>query len=77
MVYFHPWELDPNQPRIPAKLRSRLRHYTNLATMGTKIERLLQDFRFTSVSGASEQLKSYSSGAMKSIPSEIHNIGVA
>jgi polysaccharide deacetylase family protein (PEP-CTERM system associated) len=50
MVYFHPWELDPDQPRISAPLKSRLRHYTNLAGMQNKIERLLQDFRFSTVS---------------------------
>jgi polysaccharide deacetylase family protein (PEP-CTERM system associated) len=49
MVYFHPWELDPDQPRISAPFKSRLRHYTNLSGMQNKIERLLQDFRFTTV----------------------------
>jgi polysaccharide deacetylase family protein (PEP-CTERM system associated) len=50
MVYFHPWELDPDQPRISASLKSRLRHYTNLTGMQNKIERLLQNFRFSTVS---------------------------
>jgi polysaccharide deacetylase family protein (PEP-CTERM system associated) len=50
MVYFHPWELDPGQPRIAAPLRSRLRHYTNLGRMQKKVECLLQDFRFSTVS---------------------------
>jgi polysaccharide deacetylase family protein (PEP-CTERM system associated) len=50
MVYFHPWELDPDQPRIPASMRSRLRHYTNLKGMQNKIECLLKDFRFSTVS---------------------------
>ncbi len=51
MVYFHPWELDPSQPRISsAPLRSKLRHYVNLEKTEGKIERLLQDFRFTTVS---------------------------
>jgi polysaccharide deacetylase family protein (PEP-CTERM system associated) len=50
MVYFHPWELDPKQPRISAPLKSRLRHYTNLGGMQGKIERLLHDFRFSTVS---------------------------
>jgi polysaccharide deacetylase family protein (PEP-CTERM system associated) len=49
MVYFHPWELDPAQPRISASLKSRLRHYTNLSGMQNKIERLLQDFRFSTI----------------------------
>jgi polysaccharide deacetylase family protein (PEP-CTERM system associated) len=50
MVYFHPWELDPDQPRIVAPLRSRLRHYTNLRGMQKKVECLLKDFRFSIVS---------------------------
>ncbi|UEM02737.1 DUF3473 domain-containing protein [Skermanella rosea] len=45
--YFHPWEIDPGQPRIgPAPLRSRLRHYTNLSVMEAKLKRLLSDFRW-------------------------------
>ena len=56
MVYFHPWELDPEQPRISAPLRSRLRHYTNLGGMQKKIECLLSDFRFTTVSEACKKL---------------------
>ena len=50
MVYFHPWELDPEQPRIAAPFRSRFRHYTNLDGMQRKVECLLSDFRFGSVS---------------------------
>ena len=50
MVYFHPWELDPGQPRIQAPMRSRLRHYTNLSGMQNKIEHLLKDFQFQTVS---------------------------
>ncbi len=43
--YFHPWEIDPDQPRrTDAPWRSRFRHYTNLAAMAGKLERLLRDF---------------------------------
>ena len=59
MVYFHPWELDPEQPRISAPLRSRIRHYTNLSTMQHKVERLLRDFRFSTISDVCAQLESY------------------
>ena len=44
VIYFHPWEIDPRQPRIAAPLRSRLRHYTNLGIMESKLLRLLKDF---------------------------------
>jgi polysaccharide deacetylase family protein (PEP-CTERM system associated) len=46
IVQLHPWELDPDQPRIPAKWRSRLRHYTNLGSMSDKVSALLQGHRF-------------------------------
>jgi polysaccharide deacetylase family protein (PEP-CTERM system associated) len=59
MVYFHPWELDPKQPRINAPLRSRVRHYTNLAGMRAKIEHLLTDFRFSTISEVCSQLPAY------------------
>lgn len=45
VFYFHPWEIDPDQPRVTnAPIRSRLRHYTNLDKMGAKLERLVRDF---------------------------------
>jgi len=45
VFYFHPWEIDPAQPRVPgAPLRSRLRHYTNLSAMAGKLEQLIRDF---------------------------------
>jgi polysaccharide deacetylase family protein (PEP-CTERM system associated) len=47
LTYFHPWEIDPGQPRrADAPLRSRLRHYTNLDAMAGKLRRLLADFRW-------------------------------
>ena len=46
VVYFHPWELDPDQPRIREKLKSRLRHYTNLDKMTDRLEILLQTYSF-------------------------------
>jgi polysaccharide deacetylase family protein (PEP-CTERM system associated) len=47
VIYFHPWEIDPGQPRVAkAPLRSKLRHYTGLSAMAGKLERLLADFRW-------------------------------
>jgi polysaccharide deacetylase family protein (PEP-CTERM system associated) len=44
VFYFHPWEIDPGQPRVAAApLKSRLRHYTNLSTMRPKLLKLLRD----------------------------------
>ena len=45
IFYFHPWEIDPDQPRIRnAGWKSRLRHYTNLSRMAADIDDLLRDF---------------------------------
>jgi hypothetical protein len=45
IFYFHPWEIDPGQPRIAnAGWKSRLRHYTNLSRMAADLEALLRDF---------------------------------
>lgn len=52
MFYFHPWELDPGQPRLPGSLRSRFRHYQNLRSTERKLHRLLRTFRFGPVSEA-------------------------
>jgi polysaccharide deacetylase family protein (PEP-CTERM system associated) len=59
MIYFHPWEIDPEQPHIRAGRRSILRHYTDLSAMEEKIERLLQDFRFSALSDVSTQNEAY------------------
>ncbi|MDE1915538.1 MAG: DUF3473 domain-containing protein [Sphingomonadales bacterium] len=47
ITYFHPWEIDPDQPRVAgASVRSRLRHYTNLDVMAPKLARLVRDFQW-------------------------------
>lgn len=45
IFYFHPWEVDPAQPRVGnAPLKSRLRHYTNLDKMAPKLRDLVHEF---------------------------------
>ncbi|MEP0391366.1 MAG: XrtA system polysaccharide deacetylase [Erythrobacter sp.] len=47
VFYFHPWEVDPEQPRVAnAPLRSKLRHYTNLDKMAAKLGRLVCEFEW-------------------------------
>ena len=47
VFYFHPWEIDPEQPRIPGiSARTRFRHYLNLHRMEGRLSRLLKDFRW-------------------------------
>jgi polysaccharide deacetylase family protein (PEP-CTERM system associated) len=53
IFYFHPWEVDPAQPRLPGLgFRTRVRHYLNLDRMWSRLERLLQDFQWTRVDRA-------------------------
>jgi len=50
MFYFHPWELDPGQPRQPGlSTRTRFRHYVNLQRMPDRLGRLLNDFEWDRV----------------------------
>jgi polysaccharide deacetylase family protein (PEP-CTERM system associated) len=51
-VYLHPWEVDPDQPRQPLGGLRGFRHYVNLRKTMAKLDRLLGDFRFTTVSAA-------------------------
>ena len=44
IFYLHPWEIDPDQPRLSAGLLSRLRHYRNLDQTEPRLRRLLSDF---------------------------------
>jgi polysaccharide deacetylase family protein (PEP-CTERM system associated) len=47
MFYIHPWELDPDQPRLNVgSAISRFRHYVNLAATELKLARLVRDYRF-------------------------------
>lgn len=50
IFYLHPWEIDTEQPRLKVKAFSRFRHYNNLDKCMGRLERLLGDFRFGSVS---------------------------
>lgn len=52
VFYVHPWELDPDQPRLPGSLRSRFRHYQNLRSTVPKLQRLLSSFQFGTLTQA-------------------------
>jgi len=47
IFYLHPWEIDPDQPRVPASWLSRFRHYNNLDKCESRLRRLMSDFQFT------------------------------
>lgn len=46
VLYFHPWEIDPGQPRISAGLKSRFRHYLNLHKTEEKLKHLFGTTKF-------------------------------
>lgn len=46
IFYIHPWEIDPEQPRLEAKWRSRFRQYTGLGRVQKNLNRIIGDFRF-------------------------------
>ena len=47
VFYFHPWEIDVDQPRVPGiGFKTRFRHYVNIGRMERRLSRLLQDFRW-------------------------------
>jgi polysaccharide deacetylase family protein (PEP-CTERM system associated) len=49
VFYLHPWEIDPDQPRLQAGRLSRFRHYRNLQHTEQRLRQLLTDFRFDTV----------------------------
>jgi hypothetical protein len=51
MFYLHPWEIDPQQPRVAgASWLSQTRHRLNLHSTAHKLDRLLREFRFGAIS---------------------------
>ena len=58
VAYFHPWEFDPEQPRVPqASAKSRFRHYLNLSRTQPRLARLLTEFRWDRIDATfAEQL---------------------
>lgn len=58
IFYFHPWEIDPVQPRVAnAPLRSKVRHYSRLSVMEGKLEKLLGAFEWGRVDDVAELQK--------------------
>jgi polysaccharide deacetylase family protein (PEP-CTERM system associated) len=49
VFYIHPWELDPEQPKVKMSAIKTFRHYINIDKTGDKLEKLLNDIKFTSI----------------------------
>lgn len=54
--YIHPWELDPDQPRLGVSWLTGVRHYGGLRGTGPRLDQLLREFRFTAVRDTVEAL---------------------
>ena len=71
VFYLHPWEIDADQPRLPAGRLTRFRHYRNIAHTEARLRQLLTDFKFdaidTVVSRAKQEL-SYDPSATPALP---------
>ena len=70
IFYLHPWEIDPEQPRIQASTLSTFRHYRNLAKTETRLRRLVREFKFgtassvVSLAAATSDVAAHPSGAL-------------
>ena len=49
VMYMHPWEFDPDQPRMEGSMVSRMRHYLNLDKTEGRMRALLEDFSFAPI----------------------------
>lgn len=49
IFYIHPWEIDPEQPKMPVSALRRFRHYHNLDKTFGRLQRLMDDFSFTTI----------------------------
>jgi polysaccharide deacetylase family protein (PEP-CTERM system associated) len=56
VFYIHPWEIDPDQPRLPTTVVGRFRHYRNLQHTEGRLRRLLKDFSFGTVAALLDTL---------------------
>ncbi len=80
ITYIHPWEIDPEQPRMPASFKSRVRHYTNLEKTKDRLSKLLAMGTFSpfcrSNAVADTPLWNFASGAEERIPAAVAELDV-
>jgi polysaccharide deacetylase family protein (PEP-CTERM system associated) len=60
VLYVHPWEIDPDQPRQAVGWKVRINHYHNLARTEARLARLLREFRFRPLATVLAELESAS-----------------
>jgi polysaccharide deacetylase family protein (PEP-CTERM system associated) len=67
VVYFHPWELDPDQPRLTGSWRSRVRHYTGLGKTANRLDEILSRGNFQPLINLVRRLETDSTAAFDSV----------
>ena len=74
IFYFHPWEVDPDQPRETGlSLKSRFRHYTNLGRMEAKLTHLLADFSWGRMDHVfASEIQGIGASTARPIPATVH-----
>ena len=81
MFYFHPWEIDPDQPRVAdAPRRSKLRHYSRLGAMAPKLSKLLSGHdwgRIDAVAANNDEMAIGAILALQQAPADPKSVGVA
>lgn len=68
IIYFHPWEFDPEQPKVKSSLITHLRHHVNIDKTQAKVEKLLKTFNFGPVRDVFEVHRSQSAGPAIACP---------
>ena len=63
IFYLHPWEIDPDQPRIAAPRIARLRHYANLGKTESRLRQIVSDFRFSTVGSVVQGARPLTAGS--------------
>jgi len=56
VVYLHPWEIDPGQPRVPMSRLNRWRHRVGLGRTAAKLQHLLRAARFAPLGALAQQV---------------------
>jgi len=69
-LYFHPWEIDPGQPRVHASWKSRFRHYHNLDKTEDRLGRLFRHLNFAPMGAVLNELEPLPAIALDATPGE-------
>jgi hypothetical protein len=73
LLYVHPWELDPGQPKVPAGALTNLRHRMNLGETSGRLRALLREFLFAPLSAVTATLGGPSAIPFKSLTNTATN----